>query len=127
MRAVACLGILFTAVGFVGCGSDNLSKVTGKVTLDGQPAADLQVKFEPVSEGGPEAIGKTQADGTYELFSPGTKAGAAPGEYLVRITPPETGNPDTQTTLPPKYNDQTELKATVAPGTNKFDFEVTKQ
>jgi hypothetical protein len=112
-----------------GCGSGGMGEVTGKVTLDGKPVSGLEVKFEPNDPKiGTTAIGYTQADGTYKLHYPGSQTGAPVGEYTVRITVGEADE-DTgqQLRVAPKYNAESELSATVKPGDNTFDFEVTSQ
>lgn len=126
--SLAC-AILTAAILATGCGSSNLNEVTGKVTLDGQPTSGLEVQFEPNDPAmGTTATGYTQADGTYKLYYPGSQTGAPPGEYTVRITVAEggetTGKPRR---VAPQYNSQSELTATVKPGPNTIDFEVTSQ
>jgi hypothetical protein len=115
------------AILLAGC-SNGLNEVTGKVTLDGQPVRGLQVQFVPNDPSmGTTAIGYTQADGTYKLHYPGSKTGAPPGEYTVRITGGEGGEPGQQRRVAPRYNSQSKLTATVKPGPNTFDFEVASQ
>lgn len=124
------LGACLTAtILFGGCGSgDDLASVKGVVKLDGQPASGLNVEFEPKTPGtGTTALGHTQANGSYELYYPGDKKGAPPGEYTVRISGAETEDPAQQKVVAPKFNTESELSATVAPGENTFNFEVTSQ
>jgi hypothetical protein len=119
--------LVIVAALMAGCDAGpRLATVTGKVTRDGQPGAGLEVQFEPKG-GGIAGVGFTQADGTYELYSPGAKKGTPPGDYVVRITGAETDDPSTQVVVPPKYNTASELNATVAPGDNKLDFEITSK
>jgi hypothetical protein len=127
-RALVALAAL-TAGLVAGCGG-GLSEVTGTVTLDGRPVRGLEVRFEPKDPAiGTTAIGYTQADGTYRLHYPGDKTGAPAGEYTVHISGGESGGEDD---MPPvrvarKYNSASELSATVKPGSNTFDFEVTSK
>lgn len=120
--ALAAFALLAT-----GCNSDNLNEVTGKVTLDGKTVAGLEVRFEPKDPSiGTTAIGYTQADGTYKLHYPGDKTGTPAGEYSVRIAGGEGGVDGAPSAkVAPKYNAATELSATVKPGPNTINFEVT--
>ncbi len=124
----ASVALLLVANAFLaGCNSDGLNEVTGKVTFDGKSVAGLEVTFEPIDPSiGTNAIGYTQADGTYKLHYPGDKTGAPAGEYKVRISGGENdgGKP---IRVPAKYNSATELKATVKSGSNAFDFDVSSK
>ena len=120
--------LLAAVTGLAGCSSGpDLGSVTGKVTLDGQPAEGLEVEFEPKQAGGTSAIGYTQADGSYELYYPGNHPGAPPGEYTVRIRGSETDDPTQQKVVAPRYNMESELSATVESGANTFNFDVESQ
>lgn len=61
-----------------GCGSD-LVAVSGTVTLDGKPADDGSVSFQPADGQGPSAGGSVK-EGRFEL-TPGLK----PGSYKVSV------------------------------------------
>lgn len=104
-----------------------MGKVTGKVTLDGQPTKDLQVSFNPKDANlGTTAVGYTKEDGAYELRYPGDKTGAPVGEYSVSIVPAEIDDINAvRPVIPPKYNSATELSRTVVKGDNEFNFELT--
>jgi len=69
-----------------GCGESGpaLGKVTGKVTLDGKPQANVAVTFMPTAGGG-AASGITDASGNYELSHTGGK-GAPVGKNKVAVT-----------------------------------------
>jgi hypothetical protein len=73
----------------VGCGPGGPAthEVTGKVTIGGEPAKDLNITFSPVSPDGEMASGSVGADGTYTLFTgaQGTP-GAVAGKYKVVLT-----------------------------------------
>jgi len=130
-RTSVSLVLLWALVGCGGGGSDNpdLGSVTGTVTLDGKPLPNATVEFTPTGgEGGRPAVAVTDDDGEYELeYTPGNY-GATPGSYQVVITTATTttdaeGNDvDVPEKLPAKYNANTELKAEVKAGSNKFDF-----
>jgi len=78
---------------FCGCGSDGkVAPVSGVVTLNGKPTADIAVTFQPIaSEGqnvvGPSASGVTGPDGRYAVKLYGTQTrGATVGKNQVRFT-----------------------------------------
>jgi len=119
--ALAALALLAA-----GC-SQSLNEVTGKVTLDGKAVPRLEVRFEPKDPSiGTTAIGYTQADGTYKLHYPGDQTGTPAGDYSVSISGGETGVDGAPSAkVAPKFNSETQLSATVKPGPNTIDFEVT--
>jgi len=80
-----CIALVFTA----GCDSHGLAPVSGRVTMDGKPLADVYVVFEP-ADGRPNpgmgSIGKTDADGHYSLHQiQPDRAGAVVGRHRVTI------------------------------------------
>lgn len=114
-----------------GCGGNaDVSDVTGLVTLDGQPLANARIAFVS-KDGGNTILGRTDDQGRYKLFYTGDVKGAPQGEYSVRITTAEEGDPDAEPPipaspekLPPKYHADTELTATVTAGKQEIDFEL---
>lgn len=106
-----------------GCGSSGppLYSVKGKITINGQPAKDIQVNFHPTNPNEPIASSHVAPDGTYELRSTAeNRLGAAPGNYKVVLTqmapsgadaakmysgPPKTGGVPGMpaATFPPEY------------------------
>ncbi|WP_168164220.1 hypothetical protein [Pirellula sp. SH-Sr6A] len=124
--AVGCFA-LFTWI--AGCNSNSaMSLVTGKVTMDGKPYANAQVRFVP--ETGRPSIGLTNEEGVYRLVYIRDTLGAAPGSYKVDITTVHQSTSDADggkeppEKIPPKYNTRTELTKTVEPGENVIDFEL---
>lgn len=128
--AVAALG-LFLAIG---CGG-NVAKVTGTVSVDGQPllgsdTVRVTVMFFPESSGA-LAAAKIDERGTYVL-STGSQEGLVPGNYSVTISAKEitatatSGSPSARDLVAPDYgNPKTSgLKAEVKPGSNTFDFDL---
>jgi hypothetical protein len=114
-----------------GCGSNgDLAMVKGRVTLNGEPLEGATVEFQPTAEGGSPSYGMTDDDGRYRLMSTFDTAGAMPGEHIVSIRTAGTcfddqGNEfEREERVPPQYNAQTELRRTVEPGSNRFDFEL---
>ena len=97
-----------------------LGTVKGTITLDGQPLPNAAVDFVPAQARG--SSGVTDTSGVYTLMYDQTLKGAAVGDHTVKIrTKVEAG---TKEKLPAKYNEQSELKATVKAGENTFDFKL---
>lgn len=75
---------LFVLISVAGCGEKHGSpvKITGKVTLAGQPLADANVTFHATDKLPAELrsrMGKTNAEGVYTLSD------VYPGEYTVMV------------------------------------------
>ena len=74
----------------IGCGPSGPKtlSVTGKVTIDGQPAVNVLITFQPVDEGNQAATGRVGDDGTYTMYTgiSGTP-GVMAGKYKVVLTP----------------------------------------
>jgi hypothetical protein len=123
---VACLPIAIA-----GCGKDDgMGHVSGKISVDGQiPPAGSSITFFPV-DGNTRSAGAVLEEGKYSVDVP-------QGEARVEIRIPKqvpNPNPSTQgpgagdrvmEALPPKYNDQSELKLNVAAGSNEKDWNVS--
>ena len=72
---------------FVGCGPKSPT-VSGKITYDGKPLANVRVVFNPIpgedSEPvGPYSVGITDETGTFSLKTRKGKPGAIPGRHKV--------------------------------------------
>jgi hypothetical protein len=124
----------FLTAALAGCSSGPpTGEVKGKVTFKGKPVTEGTVTFLNPKEGG-AAEAEIGRDGTYEV-----QGGVVVGDYLVVITPPvhivdtdpgksppapvEKNMPD----IPRKFRmpGTTTLKATVKPGPNEFNFDMT--
>lgn len=135
-RCLITLGIsLFVA----GCGpavDPGYHPVTGTVTLDGAPLADAVVAFQPTSEGS-SGTGRTDENGTYILFYASQRPGAKAGDNTVVISKEADassgGDEFAEVTeeegelLPARYNQESELTATVTDGENVIDFALTSE
>jgi hypothetical protein len=112
---------LCLALFFCGCKQTGprLVKVTGVITLDGQPVADAIIHFTPI-DGGRGSYARSDETGRYALqFLPG-QPGATPGIHRIFIsTADESGGSET---VPARYNRKTELTATVNPRDATIDF-----
>lgn len=90
-RRILCKSILLVSgVLILGCGDSRLVPVSGVVTLDGEPIADVVVHFQPTStnaadpEFNPSSHGVTDSKGRYELET-AEGAGAIVGEHVVTL------------------------------------------
>lgn len=125
--------LAFVAISVAGCGGSSsgpdLGTVTGVVKIDGQPAADLVITFEPIA-GGRRSIGKTDEEGMYKLAFSADRKGALIGSHRVIITTASTSDaPDPsgveKDRIPPRYNTETEITKEVVAGSNEIDVELT--
>lgn len=126
------VGALVMATGCSGHPKNVAKKVSGTVTIGGQPLARAKVVFAPTE--GKVSIGETDAAGKYNLiwsFAKGRAIeGAIIGEHNVTISTFQLGNPtaktpipDTPEKVPHKYRTEAgQLKATVKAGANTIDF-----
>ena len=111
-------------------GPPQLAPVTGTITMDGEPAAKVDVTFFS-EEGGQVSGGTTDESGKYELRFSGRLMGAKIGPNTVRITTPPSpevpGAPVWKEKIPLRYNSKSDLKADVKQGPNTIDFELTSK
>lgn len=125
-----------------GCGvgpsdSPELGDVSGTITVDGKPKANLTVSYLPENGNGRPASGTTDENGYYELRYSFTETGTKVGKNVVRISSlePESDDDGDLTDaaefvdpIPAKYNtqaaDNPEMNVNVKPGNNEFDFNV---
>jgi hypothetical protein len=124
--------VIAMLVGLAGCGGPEhpeVGRVSGVVTLDGQPLPEAIVMFQPTQ--GRASIATTDSAGKYSLTYLDGVPGALLGAHKVIIrteVPGEDGQPPiAKEKLPKKYHEKTELTAEVKPGSNTFDFPLTSQ
>jgi hypothetical protein len=135
-RVAAGILIVSAIASLAGCGGgSNVARVSGTITLDGQPLTSGTVHFVP-SEGR-AAKGKIAPDGTYRLGTFGEADGALLGTHQVAIVAyepveikqqgPPFPKPTNKPLVPPKYLEigSSGLTFTVEPGRNTADFELT--
>ena len=115
----------------VGCQrAPTLGKVSGKVTLDGQPVSEGRISFNDASRG-IFMTADLRADGSYEVVR-AEGHGLPPGTYQVAVTPlpsdlpvgfSSTAPPKRFSEIPAKYHNPATsgLTLTVAQETNPFD------
>ena len=122
-------------VSVVGCGSGvdtpPLGKVSGTVTLNGEPLDGATLEFLPPN--GRPSIGLTDAEGHYTLLFRADTPGALVGKHNVRITSQrgrsggEGGEPLVEARpeiVPQDYNDKSSLTVEVTQGSNTLDFDL---
>ena len=127
-RHVAAWMVLAIASVIAGCSDGDAGKsklptlgtVKGTIKLDDKPLPNAQVEFTTPQARG--SSGRTDSNGVYTLDYDQSHKGAAVGDHTVRITTKmEAG---TQEQIPAKYNDKSELKATVKAGDQTIDFSI---
>src|SRR6476661_11055217 len=134
--AIACLCCLvasvLTTAGCSGRPRNVAKKVSGTVTLGGQPLVGAKIAFAP--DKGNASFGVTDAEGKYNLYWSQARGraveGAIIGEHTVTISTFQPGDPTAKTPrpdipekVPYKYRAEGGFpKATVKPGANVIDF-----
>lgn len=131
--AILCLSLLLSA----GCSGPSdrpeLAKVTGYVTLDGEPLERALVLFGP--EKGRSSFAYTDENGYFELMYLADTPGAIIGTHTVSISsgyeeeeePPPGAEPYVDP-IPEIYNTKTTLSAVVkADEKNEFTFHLKSQ
>lgn len=114
----------------VGCGDPSgRQKVSGQVTLKGQPVDQGSLEFIPTAADGVSHAGAVIENGHYTI--PANK-GLVPGNYAIKIYWPERIikteeapgplGPGPKDRMPFKYNTKTTLTREVKQGDNTFDF-----
>ena len=120
---MACI-VALVASGGSGCrpGYQNVSPVTGRVTLDGIPLSGAQVMFLPTI--GRLSKGETNADGVYELVYTYKQNGAKHGMHTVRVTTAYTREDGTiaPERVPKMYNEESQMQQEVRRGRNTIDL-----
>jgi hypothetical protein len=124
--------VLIVMLVIAGCAEPTAGVVTGTVTVDGAPAKTGSIAFFPVNRKSSTA-GAEIIDGNYTATVP---LGAAKveirvskvvGQKKLYDTPDSPIQTVMAESLPPKYNDATELTLDVRPGTNEQDYQLTTQ
>lgn len=124
-----CWFCVVLAVFLSGCGPEypDTYKVSGKVTVGGQPASNVHVVFTP--DEGRLGTGKTDENGDYKLTTFNENDGAVPGEHTVTISNPS--NPEGTgsaggTPIPPEYamKQTSTIKKTVEKSSNTINIEL---
>ena len=137
MRSSYLVPLLVPLLAGCGGGPYQTARVSGRITLNGQPLAHAAITFQPVAtrghlNPGPGSGAFTDSEGRYTLKLTGTEtAGAVIGKHMVRITLVPQDNsaddrPKRSKELPARYNKKTKLEYDVPPaGTDSADFQLT--
>ncbi|MEI7782399.1 MAG: carboxypeptidase-like regulatory domain-containing protein [Planctomycetota bacterium] len=126
LRGIAGLALAAALTGTLGCSSDGYTsaEVTGTVTHQGKPAANLWVQFshaEPQGSGParlPPALGGTDSEGRYRLMRPRSKPGAPVGRYRVTFSIQDGA----ASAVPGDAVMKQSFDVEVGPGANVLDF-----
>lgn len=144
LRYLTLFAIAMTITGCGGGGPDDLpeiGQVTGTITVDGSPKANVIVAFQP--EGGRPSQGITDDQGHYELVYSRDANGAKIGKNLVTLSTDTSGDSyESENTaegqteeeaskdseIPAKYNtqatDNPEMTVEVKAGSNEFNWDI---
>lgn len=117
---------------FSGCGSNGptLYKVTGKITMDGEPLKNAEVRFLPIPKGNEPvrpSSAMTDDKGNYTLEYSSKKSGAKPGSYQVFVSTKRKAMPEVPAvpeSVPDVYNTKTRLEAEIDDKTRTFNFDL---
>jgi len=138
----SALGVATSALlCLAGCGGDGkLAPVSGVVKLNGKPAADVELLFQPiagdsVNSPGPPATGVTGSDGRYTLKVIGeAKAGATVGKNHVLFSGKASAEDFSEDgkkrgkpaiSIPARYSNEAKMEFEVPRGgTNSADFDL---
>jgi hypothetical protein len=108
--------------------------VSGTVTMDGKPLANVAVLFQPIGgtlNPGPGSSGRTDENGGYTLtVMGGGGKGAVVGLHRVEVHPTVAGGtddrrPPQKMQIPLRYNYKSELEFEVKRGNNTADLHLT--
>ena len=111
-----------------GCSEPTEGEVSGTVIVDGEPA-NGSIGFIPV-DGLSSTSGAAIKDGKYTAIVPlgemkvQIRANKKVGETRIYNTPDSPIQTILAEVLPPKYNDETELRLDVKPGKNQQDYDL---
>jgi hypothetical protein len=138
MRPLPLLALLLPLLAGCGGGPYKTAPVSGRVTMNGKPLANVAVLFQPMAtpnniEPGPGSTGTTDGDGHYTLTLVGKDSkGAVVGKHKVQITmmnkdDSDDDRPHRVKRLPAKYSGKnTKLEYDVpASGTDAANFDLS--
>ncbi|HWL08574.1 MAG TPA: hypothetical protein VNQ76_09225 [Planctomicrobium sp.] len=132
LTLLLCLG----SISLSGCGEQQLfdyARVSGTVTLDGNPLPEVTVIFVPKGDGksaitGELSAGKTDSEGRFTLKTPSGRKGAKVDTHAVLVVD-EDENPDPNqkmrkiSRVPKRYSEEGTLTFEVSNrGTRSADF-----
>ena len=134
MHSARLCMLLTMVAALTGCGEGRDGvPVSGKITVRGQPLADILVTFQPLGEG-IGSTGTTDGEGHYTLqFADNQEDGAAPGKHQVTFQdlldkPAEDSDagpaPPSKSRLPKSAQEATHEFVIPPEGTSAADFDL---
>jgi hypothetical protein len=125
---------LTAVVLLLGCGASDKGKVSGKVTLAGQPVTGGSISFAPVADPAATAprrvaTGAVRSDGSFSLSTDTDEDGALIGRHEIVYTPPSVGGESADPTAAKSPYDglvPSEPQVEVKGGDNTFTIELVK-
>ncbi|MDR1291202.1 MAG: hypothetical protein LBK06_08375 [Planctomycetaceae bacterium] len=141
MKKLVCVVMLIVLVVGVGCNRDSrrYAKVSGTVTIDGQPLSRGTIQFVPVADGydgggvivqgkftASVPFGECKVNVSGEFFEDADENGNPRSAKKAVVDGFEqTVEPNPKFTVPPKYTSDSPLRADVKKsGDNSFSFDV---
>jgi hypothetical protein len=125
------LAATLVAISALGCGAnDGKSDVSGLVTVDGTPVSGGSISFTPVGGRGPSA-GGVISEGRYQTrVVPGPVKVAISvqkvvGERKLYRAPNSPVQQVIEESLPPRYNEATELQIDVREDSSEHNFDLS--
>jgi hypothetical protein len=104
--------------------ASDLGRVTGTVTLDGEPVPNAILMLRPDAEGAHQSIARADDKGFYKAMYYTDLEGVQVGPCTVIVT---FGMDLSRGVVPPKYSSESELKFEVMPGDNTYNVEMTSR
>jgi len=132
LSVVGCSMLIACLAMATGCSDPNIGIVSGSIMVDGEPAETGSITFA-AEDGLTGPIGTKITDGQYSVELP---IGMAKVEIRVPVvvgqkklynTPDSPVSDIMEESLPPRYNDETELTYDVVPGASVMDFELSRK
>jgi hypothetical protein len=120
MVRLLCLALFGILVGCTPSDRPPLGRVTGTVTMDGQPLEGVIINFRP--DQGRTSTCETGPKGNYDLIYEYQVNGATIGMNTVSFVWP-TGV-EGKGAIPAEFAEKSEIKVDVKSGRNKFDFDI---
>jgi hypothetical protein len=122
--------VILAALMTPGCSEPTTGVVTGTVTVDGVPAESGSIAFFPVdgksSTSGAEIVdGQYSAKASFGAHKVEIRVPKVVGEKKVYDTADSPVKQDFAESLPPRFNDETELTLEVKPGETHQDYDLT--
>ncbi len=137
-RSAVCVAVLGALI-CCGCSKPTYTTapVSGRVTMDQKPLAEVTVTFQPIAQPGepnpgPGSVGVTDSDGRFTLKVVGSgEEGAVVGSHSVRLAskrppqdPKDDRTPPFREIIPPRWRDNSQTFDVPAEGTDQANFEV---